>query len=87
MNLDDAVAAHVDWKNKLAAYLNKPDHSLKRAEVEPDDRCALGKWLKGEGNKYSMLPEFSKVTAEHARFHKAADDVIRKADSGGRVGK
>ena len=82
MNFDDAVAAHSDWKRKLNSYLQKPDHSLRADEVEADDRCVLGKWLKGEARKYSALPEFAKLTAEHARFHKAAADVVRRVDCG-----
>lgn len=82
MNFDDAVAAHSEWKRKLNAYVQKPDHSLKAAEVGADNRCVLGRWLEGEARKYSAFPEFAKLTTEHTRFHKAAEDIVNKADRG-----
>lgn len=81
MDFDKAIDVHVQWKDKLAAYIANPDRSLKSATVELDDRCELGKWLHGEGRKNCKLPEFEKVVSDHARFHKAAGDIIRKADS------
>jgi len=82
MNFDEAVIAHSEWKRKLNAYIAKPDHSLNAADVAANDKCSLGKWLSGEGLKFARFPEFPKVVAEHTRFHKAAADVIRKADNG-----
>ncbi|MGA7340103.1 MAG: CZB domain-containing protein [Terracidiphilus sp.] len=82
MNLNEAVSAHTNWKMKLKAYIAKPDRSLNPAVVSDDKVCDLGKWLIGEGRKHSSLPEFSKLVTDHGRFHKAAGDVIRKADSG-----
>lgn len=82
MNFDDAIRAHANWKMKLARYIQRPDHSLKPAEVALDSRCDLGKWLDGEGGRYSSLPEFSKLKREHQRFHKEAAAVISRADSG-----
>jgi methyl-accepting chemotaxis protein len=85
MNFDEAIVAHSQWKMKLASYVSKPDHSLRASEVGSDDKCALGVWLHGEGKKYSSLPEFPKLVSDHAHFHQAASNVIRKADSGQRV--
>jgi hypothetical protein len=82
MDFDDAVAAHSGWKRKLNAYVRNPDHSLNVAEIAADDRCMLGHWLKGEAQKYSALPEFAKLTAEHTRFHKAAADIVNRVDQG-----
>ena len=82
MNFDDAIAAHSQWKRKLRAYLAKPDRSLKASDAAANDKCELGKWLAGEGRKYSMMPEFAKLVAEHTRFHKAAAGVITRADGG-----
>ncbi|MDO9184334.1 MAG: CZB domain-containing protein, partial [Bacteriovorax sp.] len=58
------------------------DKSLKANDIQFDNKCELGKWIYGEGAKHSALPEFATLKAEHARFHKAAADVITKADSG-----
>lgn len=82
MNFDDAINAHVAWKMKLSTYLRKPDGSLKAQDIEPDNKCGLGQWIYGEGAKHASLPEYATLKNEHACFHKAAADVVRKADSG-----
>jgi methyl-accepting chemotaxis protein len=82
MDFDQAVVAHSAWKQKLVDYLSKRDGSQKVSEVSVDNKCPLGQWIHGEGSKYASLPEYSTLKNEHARFHKAAADVIRRADSG-----
>lgn len=82
MDFQEAIRAHSAWKMKLAAYVFKPDHSLSSSEVGADDKCELGKWLKGDGRKYSNLPEYSGLVFKHALFHNAAASVIVKADCG-----
>ncbi|HEX7673533.1 MAG TPA: CZB domain-containing protein [Bdellovibrio sp.] len=82
MDFDEAIRAHSSWKMKLSAYLRKPDGSLKPDEIQQDHKCDLGKWIHGEGSKFSSLPEFKTLKVEHAKFHKCAADVVRKADKG-----
>lgn len=82
MDFDEAISVHSAWKHKLKLYLSRPDHSLKAASVAVNDRCKLGEWIVGEGRKYSTLPEFTTLSAQHTRFHKAAADIVRKADRG-----
>ena len=82
MNFDEAIRAHAAWKAKLSTYLRKKDESLKAAEARSDNRCALGQWLYGEGEKYSSTTEYQTLISEHARFPRAAGDVIDKANSG-----
>jgi Chemoreceptor zinc-binding domain len=82
MNFDQAISAHVQWKSKLATYIAKPDHSLNAETIAKDDQCELGKWIHGEGQKFARLADFQKLVADPARFHAAAADVVRKADSG-----
>ncbi len=82
MDYAEAIKAHSDWKMKLKVYLAKPDHSLNVAEVGADDRCALGKWLRGEGRVHTEWPEYARLVSEHAAFHKAAAEVVSRADRG-----
>lgn len=82
MDFDEAIKAHSAWKLKLSTYLRKPDGSLKPNEVQLDNKCALGQWIYGEGAKWSTLSEYTSLKNEHSRFHKAAAEVIKKADSG-----
>jgi len=85
MNFDDAIAAHVAWRMKLSSYLAKPNHSLNADEVAKPTSCELGHWIAGEGQHYAAMREFSTLQTEHAHFHKAAADVVRRADSGQKV--
>lgn len=82
MDFDEAISAHSDWKRKLRLYLSKEDHSLTVADVAADDRCKLGEWIAGEGRKYSAWPEFATLSTQHTRFHKAAAEIVEKADCG-----
>lgn len=82
MDFDEAIKAHSSWKMKLSTYLRKPDGSLKASEIQLDSKCALGQWIYGEGAKWSSHPEFATLKTEHAKFHKAAAQVVIKADSG-----
>ena len=85
MNLDEAIVAHMAWKKKLRAYLDNPDRSIKADEVAVDNACVLGKWIAGEGRKYAALADFTTLVAEHARFHKAAAELVRRADRSEKV--
>ena len=82
MSFEDAVHCHSEWKRKLHNYVMNPDHSLKISEVAENDRCKLGKWIRGEGRRYAGHPEFAKLAAEHTRLHKAAAEIVRRADCG-----
>lgn len=85
MNFDEAISAHAKWKMKLSSYISKPDQSLQNSVVGADNQCDLGKWLYGEGQQYSRLPEYTKLVSDHAEFHKLAAEIVRNADSGHKV--
>jgi methyl-accepting chemotaxis protein len=82
MTFDDAVVCHSEWKRELHTYVSNPDGSMNIEEVAATNRCKLGRWIRGEGRKYAAFPEFAKLIAEHARFHKAAADIVSRADRG-----
>jgi methyl-accepting chemotaxis protein len=85
MDCKKAIEAHVQWKSKLAAYFAKPDHSVNAATLAMDNQCELGKWLAGEGRKHASWPGFAKLVTEHASFHKAAAELVKRADTGQKV--
>jgi methyl-accepting chemotaxis protein len=85
MNFDDAIKAHAEWKMRLASYLRNPDRSLDPNSVCKDNQCALGKWIYGEGSVHRHLPEYAALKRGHAEFHRAAADIIRRADRGEKV--
>jgi len=85
MDFDRAILAHRHWKDKLNDYLTNRDGTLSANTIEQDNQCELGKWIYAEGHKHSRLTEFEALRSAHARFHKAAADVVRKADSGANI--
>lgn len=85
MNFDEAVVAHSAWKRKLGAYLQKPDKSIDAVKLAKDDQCELGKWIQADRGKYASNPAFVELKKEHANFHRAAADVVRRADAGEKV--
>ena len=80
MNVDDAILAHARWKIRLTNYLKNPDGSIDIAQLQAEDKCDLGRWIAGEGVKHGTLPEYAELRAAHAKFHRIAADVVRKAD-------
>lgn len=85
MNFDEAISAHSAWKNKLRTYLRNPDKSLVVATIRKDSECPLGQWIYGEGRKYAGVPEFKELQTEHGNFHRAAAELVQRADSGEKV--
>lgn len=84
MNFDDAIKAHAAWKLRLT-MLNDGNskEKLDPSVVERDNVCELGKWLTGEGlTRFKGMPEFEEIVALHARFHKAAAEVIKRVATG-----
>ncbi|MBI1823768.1 MAG: CZB domain-containing protein [Nitrospirae bacterium] len=85
MNFDDAINAHSIWKLKLMVYLKNPDKSIKSDEIEMDNLCVLGKWIYGDGKKHECFPEYEVLKIEHKKFHRAAAEVVVRADAGQNV--
>lgn len=85
MDFDEAVATHSQWKRRLREYLGKKDGSLSPVEISLDHKCALGQWIYGEGQRYSALPQYTRLKYEHARFHQAAAALVDSANGGENV--
>ncbi len=85
MDFEQAIAAHSAWKTRLSKYLQNPDRSLQPDDLAADNKCELGKWIYGEGKKFANLSEYATVKSHHARFHKIAADIVRRANAGEKV--
>ncbi len=85
MNFDEAISAHTAWKSKLSTYLVKPDKSIDYKKLALDNQCDVGKWIHAELAKYAGNEAFQELKKEHANFHKAASDVVKRADTGEKV--
>ena len=85
MNFDDAISAHAAWKQKLSAYLRRPDQSIDMASLAADNHCALGQWIHSQAGAITSDAKFVELKREHANFHRLAADVARRANAGENV--
>lgn len=77
---DHAIAQHSRWKRKFREQL--ATGSALPTEISADDSCALGRWIYGEGKKYSALLDYRNLKQAHAQFHLDAAELIRRAQAG-----
>jgi hypothetical protein len=84
LDIDTAIAAHENWKQRLQNYLDgQSNEDLKPEVVCLDDRCDLGKWLHGPGMmRLGAYPAFSVLVARHKYFHVQASTVVALAQVG-----
>jgi hypothetical protein len=77
MNWMEIIGAHVMWKQRLTAFLaGNSTEQLDPEAIRHDDRCALGKWIYGDGKSMSELPRYEEVRGLHAQFHQFAAEVV-----------
>lgn len=72
------VAAHRNWRKRLSDYIQgSSQEQLDETGISRADRCDLGKWIDGNGNRfYGKLPVFGKLRDHHAEFHRCAGHVV-----------
>ena len=82
MNLEDAIAAHAEWKMKLRRAIQHKER-LDVAGLSVDNKCPLGQWLHGEAKvRYSELEAYRACVAKHAEFHRCAGLVASAINAG-----
>jgi len=81
-----AIQAHVQWKQRLLAYISgESEERLDPDVVGSDCLCALGKWIGGRGMaRYGEHPKFQELKTVHTDFHAYAADVVHAVHSGER---
>lgn len=78
LNFDDAILAHSRWKKRLADLIEGSSTELLDPDkVGRDDQCDLGKWIRAAPPEVQVDPEFVKLVAEHAEFHRQAASILR----------
>lgn len=82
MDLGDALAKDKGMTERfLAAIAAKAQ--LDVSIISKSDRCILGNWLHGEGErKYPFLRTFKPCVETHAAFHAQAAKVVRQINGG-----
>ena len=72
------INAHRAWRQRLVALLEgNSKEQLDEQAVCRDDRCELGHWIHGNGQRfYGDESAFQRLTNDHAAFHRAAGEVV-----------
>ena len=78
----NAVEAHTKWKSRLRMCTNDRSKCPDPAVAEKDNACDLGKWIYGEGKRFSNDSEFQQLRQDHASFHRCAATIIRSVQQG-----
>lgn len=82
-NAEEIISAHLKWKVRLKDFVNgSGKEQLKSSVVCKDDQCHLGKWIYGEGQRYSEFNSFDHLRQQHATFHKEAGMVVKAVEHG-----
>jgi len=80
--IDDALAAHVQWKRHLQDALITGKSEDKVHDVKKDDACQFGQWLKSLSEQEKNSAEYGKILELHAEFHNAAGEILELVLSG-----
>jgi methyl-accepting chemotaxis protein len=81
MDLNQAVAKHLEWKTTLRTAITR-QANLDVKTVSADNCCELGKWLHGDAKKqFSNLNSYKNTLQKHAEFHTEAGRVATAINS------
>src|SRR5262245_18628791 len=81
MDLKEVVVDHTRWKIRLLRLVEVGDESLTSAALS-DVHCAFGRWLLGEGARYSSTVSYREAKRAHTDFHHCAEEVVKQAKRG-----
>jgi hypothetical protein len=87
LDIDAAVLAHQQWKQRLLAHLaGNAEAGLDVERICSDDRCDLGRWIHGQGRaRLGTFPGFTALRSHHRMFHHVACNVLALEKAGKRV--
>ena len=84
IDVDIAISAHENWKERLQSVLDgQPSYFLHTDVACHDNYCDLGKWLHGAGGqRFLRYPAFIALLSWHRDFHIEAARVLAHAQAG-----
>lgn len=86
MNFDTEIAAHINWKVRLNAFLKGFSNEVFESDkVCKDNLCELGKWIHTEGKALERFSAYTELLKQHAHFHICAAEVIKTFEAGNKV--
>ncbi len=83
-NIDKAIAAHAEWKDRLSNAIESGQSDFDPAVVKLPDKCAFGKWLYGDtiSGEAKTSTYYNTAVDLHAKFHVEAGKVLELALQG-----
>jgi len=87
LDIDAAVIAHQQWKQRLLAHLaGNAEAGLDVERICSDDRCDLGRWIHSRGRaRLGTFPGFTALLSHHRMFHHVACNVLALEKAGKRT--
>lgn len=80
MTSDEAISAHLEWKNRFRIALTGRE-ILDVAMISSDCGCLFGIWLHGEAKAgFGEHTQYASCVAHHAAFHLEAGKIAEKVN-------
>jgi chemoreceptor zinc-binding protein len=78
-----AISAHAKWKSRLKTAIASGNCDIDVATAARDNVCDFGRWLHtGVSLAQKQAPQYAACVELHARFHRAAAEVLKLAIAG-----
>ncbi|MBK1704032.1 methyl-accepting chemotaxis protein [Halochromatium glycolicum] len=84
VDFDEFVYVHKQWSKRLRRVVEGRAEPQDPEAVSCDDRCTLGQWIYGEGQRFEAAGAYQVLRDKHAQFHRCAGDVLRHVIQGER---
>lgn len=81
-DFEDAKQKHRSWNVKLENLFSGLETDINHDAARRNDKCALGKWLLGDGKKYENLPEMQQLIEVHTEMHHEVGKSLDALDLG-----
>jgi hypothetical protein len=75
-DIDNAIAAHGLWKQRLHSAITKGAHIFSLAQVQVDNGCDFGKWFYGLPAALQETGQGKAIQGLHASFHTEAARIL-----------
>lgn len=85
LNKEEAIEAHLNWKNKLVQYSINPHPQLFPQEVANSTCCDLGMWLEQISKTSIFTEDLKSLMLDHDQFHQIAATIVRRINEGDKV--
>ena len=76
------LTEHIVWNIRLRCFLDGGE-CISEEQAVSCERCALGRWLYGEGqSRYGHIPAIKELEGVHCQMHKQVKQIIISKNSG-----